>query len=291
MRLQLQSIELEVDGGTQLGQRRHERVIRGDAHAVGVDHHVRDASRLRRRDEIEDLRMDRRFAAAELDDFRIPFQLDQAIEHPLHLGQRQIEALPRVREADRAIEVAPGVDLDQRDADVLLVLRTETAIPRTPFANLGAPAERDAARLVEARRCDVCLGVGADQSLEPAMFRAAFAEIDPVGSQEHLGIDAAQADRADAAGELVEDLVRITSDLANCTILVTGYHVGPRSTSQSHRGARYSRQREMASGAAKCRHGDCKKLPSHQPSTPSDVATWYQAMPSPSTGPAMTVAV
>ena len=40
-----------------------------------------------------------------------------------------------------------------------------------------------------------------------------------------------------------------------------------------------------------CRHGDCKKLPSHQPSTPSGVITWYQAMPSPSTGPATTVAM
>src|SRR3712207_8602682 len=34
----------------------------------------------------------------------------------------------------------------------------------------------------------------------------------------------------------------------------------------------------------------CRYDPSHHPSTPSGVATSYQAMPSPSTGPAVTVA-
>ena len=70
----LQSVELEIDGGAQRGQRVQKGVVLGDAHAVGVDHDVGNAARLRRGDEVEDARVNRRLAAAELDDFRVPLQ-------------------------------------------------------------------------------------------------------------------------------------------------------------------------------------------------------------------------
>ncbi len=82
----IEPVELEVDGGTQLGQCGEEVVVVGDAQPVRVDHDVGNAALLRRCDHLEDLRMYRRLTTAELDDLRVALQLDQPVEHRFDLG-------------------------------------------------------------------------------------------------------------------------------------------------------------------------------------------------------------
>jgi hypothetical protein len=199
MRRSLQAVELKVNGGAERGQRGHEPFVSGNAHAVRVDHDVRDPAGLRRGDEFQDARMDRRLAAAELHDFRVTLQCHQPIEHCLHIGQCQIEALPGVGEADRVLQIAAGVDLDQRHADVLFVLRAEPTVPGTAVVHIGAPTKVDAAGFVEPRRGDIRLGVGADRCLEPTVLPASLAKVDAVLAQQDLCVDRSLANRANAA--------------------------------------------------------------------------------------------
>ena len=118
-----------------------------------------------------------------------------------------------VREADRAVEVAVAVDLNEAQAGVLLMLRAETAVQRTAVHHLGAEPQRHRARLVVAQGAEVHLGVRAEQRLEPAVGWAPLPHNDPAALEQHLGIDRVQAPGAYAPGQLVEDIVRVTLDL------------------------------------------------------------------------------
>src|SRR5262249_33579156 len=150
----------------------------------------------------QDLGVDRRLAAAELHHLRLALQRHETVEHALYLRQRQAEAGLGVGEADRALQVAVAVNLDQPQAGGLLVLRTESAVVRAAVAHLGAKAERNAPRLVVAQRGHVRLGVRAQQRLKPAVLRAALAHHDAAIAQQDLRIDGRAADRADAARQL-----------------------------------------------------------------------------------------
>jgi hypothetical protein len=117
--------------------------------------------------------------------------------------------MARVGEADRAIEVAVGVDLDDAEARVLLVLRAQAAVERAPVLHLGLGLERDGAGLVEPQRVEVHLGVGVEERVELAVLRAPLAEEHLVVLGVDLAVDHGLADRADALRVLEEDLVAI----------------------------------------------------------------------------------
>ena len=201
-----QAVELEVDQRSQGGELREPFRVVGDPHAVGVDHHVADVARLRRLDHLEQVRVDRRLAARELDDLRVALELDEAVEHPLDLGQGQVEAGAGVGEADRAIEVARAVDLDQGEAGVLAMLGADPAVERAALEDLGRDAGRRLAGLVEPGLLHVRLGVGVDQALEPAVVVAALAHVDLVVAEQDLRVDDRAALGADRARDFVEDL-------------------------------------------------------------------------------------
>src|SRR5947207_7253151 len=97
--------------------------------------------------------MQRRLPTRELNDLRLTLGLDKPVEHELNLLARELEpglgeVRAGVREAQRAIHVAGGVHLDERQAGVLLVLRAETAVQGTPVPDLGRELERQRPRLV-----------------------------------------------------------------------------------------------------------------------------------------------
>ena len=86
----------------------------------------------------EEIRVDGRLAAGELDEIGLALACDQCVQHALDLGERPVAAVDvgRIGKADRASEVAGFVDLDDREAAVLLVVGAQPAIERA--AGFGA---------------------------------------------------------------------------------------------------------------------------------------------------------
>src|SRR5260221_14268101 len=73
----------------------------------------------------------------------------------------------------------------------------------------GVECERDGAGLVEASGRRVQLGVAVDQRLELAVFWATLAHKHLVVTQEHLRVNHSAALWADAARELIKDVVHV----------------------------------------------------------------------------------
>ena len=95
--------------------------------------------------------MDGRLAAGYLQEVRLALARHQRVHHAFDLGERAggRSWRRRIGEAHRAGEVARLVDVDQREAGVLLVVGAEAAV--VGAAELGAVAarERPVARLDE----------------------------------------------------------------------------------------------------------------------------------------------
>ncbi len=217
VRLALEAVELQVQMRAQLGELLAEAAVAREPDPVRVQHHRADSLRLGERDHLEDLRMDRRLAARELHHLRLALGGDEAAEHEVDLLERQrvavaVGVVAGVGEADRAVEVAGGVHLDDREAGVLLVLGAQAAVERTAVLHLGLELERQRARLVEPLLRHVELRVRVDERLEEALLGAALAHDHAVVAHVHLGVDHRLADRADRLGVLEEDLVPV--DLA-----------------------------------------------------------------------------
>ena len=123
-----QRIELQIDLEARLEGRQglHEIRLLGDPHAVGVEHHMADRPALGRGDDLENLRMDRRLAAGELQQIGLAFAGDQRIHHPLDFGQWPVHVSLRraIGKAHRTGQVAGLVDIDERQAGMLLMIRT-----------------------------------------------------------------------------------------------------------------------------------------------------------------------
>ena len=202
-----QAVELEIDHRVLLGQLVQELVVPGDADPVGVDHDLADAPVPGGLNHLHQVGVNGRFSAAELDHFRVAFRLHETVQHGFHLLHGQAEPHSRVGEADGTVQVAGRVDLDQGQADVLLVLGAQAAVQRAAVLDLGAEFQWDGARLVELDRVHVHLGVGTDDALEPAVVRAPFPHVDLVVADDDLGVDHRFALGADAAGQFVEDVV------------------------------------------------------------------------------------
>ena len=92
----------------------------------------------------EEIRMERRLAARNLHEVRLAFACDQRVEHALDGRERQM-LRPRRRglgKAHRAGEVAMVVDLDERQAGMLFMIRTEPAIIRAAVFGVALQRER-----------------------------------------------------------------------------------------------------------------------------------------------------
>ena len=130
MRFQLEPIELEVDldpsaESCKAGQ---EPVVARDPDAIRVEDDPRDLALGRRIDDLEDLRVDGRLAAAEHQDVHPPaLAHDRRVERPHEMGQpgEARDARSRGGEAGRAVQVAVLGDVEQEHARVLGLQVTE----------------------------------------------------------------------------------------------------------------------------------------------------------------------
>ena len=213
IRIRLQAIELHIDIGASLGQLLHESVIPGDADPIGVYHHMLYALIPGHLHHIEDTRMYGWLAPAELYHLRLAFQFHEAVQHRLHLGQAQVISGAGIGEADGAVQVAGRIHLDDGQAGMLLMLRTEPTVQGAPLLHLGAELLGDSARLIEFQGIDIHLGVGAEDAFEPPVLLATLAHIHLSVPENYLCIDDCFALRAYASGELEEDVVMLPVNL------------------------------------------------------------------------------
>jgi hypothetical protein len=89
MRRGFETVELEVDMRARLRQLSGETAVARQPDPVGVHHDEPDAALLRHVDEVDELGMDSRLSAGELDDFRLALGGDEAVEHEGDLATRQ----------------------------------------------------------------------------------------------------------------------------------------------------------------------------------------------------------
>nr|WP_233163229.1 hypothetical protein [Glycomyces salinus] len=139
-------------GAIPLAQGGDEIPVRGEPDPVGVDVDRADGPFQGYVDEFEEVLVDGRLAAGEHDHLGLAFGGHEDVEHlrALLAGYRvAVGLVAGVGEADRAVEVAPGVDLDDAQACVLLVLGAQPAVRRAAVFDLGLELERDGAGLVE----------------------------------------------------------------------------------------------------------------------------------------------
>ena len=154
--------------------------------------------------------MDRRLAARELQQVRLALGCDQRIHHALDLGQRPVRGAlgGGIGEAHGAGEVAGLVDVDQRQAGMLLMVGAEPAV--IGAAQLGARlhVERPVARLQVVMAELVIGGIGGDQRLLHAMRLAALEVIDVVLLDDDLGRHQRHAGAAHRGGLAIEHIGR-----------------------------------------------------------------------------------
>ena len=207
----LARIELQIDleAGLQLGERCDEILVARDADAVGVQHDVADRLRLGELQDVEDLRMDGRLAAADLHEIGQALALDQRLQHGVDLGEAAIlGARGRgLGEAHRAGEIAFLVDLDQRETGMLLVIGTQAAIVRAAVMRPALELERHVAGLEIVLAALEIGRVGGDQRLLRAVIGTALQVIDVVAFDEDLRRHETQTGFAERRGLRVEAVV------------------------------------------------------------------------------------
>ena len=154
----VEAVELEIDVHrlarhvVAFAEFGNEVLVGGQADAVGVDVDVLDGAGLGEVDEVQDVLVDGGLAAGEHHHLRLTLGRHEGVEHPLALlvgDGVAVRLVAGVGEADRAVQVAAGVDLDDAQAGVLLVLRAQPAVARAAVLHLGLEGERDGAGLVE----------------------------------------------------------------------------------------------------------------------------------------------
>jgi hypothetical protein len=142
-------LQIDLEARHVFGEPRGEIGLGRDADAVGVQHKVADIAALCGGDDREQLRVQGRLAAADLQQIGLAFAADQRVEHALDYGERQLPGQCRRRtgETRRAHQVAGLVDLDQREAAVLLVIGTETTVIGATLIDPSLKLQRQIARL------------------------------------------------------------------------------------------------------------------------------------------------
>src|SRR6266851_4013413 len=179
----LKAVELEIQRGPYLVELFKESIVPGDALAVGVDHNKANTACLCGANEIDNLWMYRRLAAGKLQHLGPALGPHIIVEHLPDFLEGQAEAGCCVRKAERAIHVASTVDLDDAEAGVLFVVRTEPAIVWAAQIVRRTVGQRYRAGLVITRERDVSLGVAVDERHERPALRATLTHIDFVVAQ------------------------------------------------------------------------------------------------------------
>jgi hypothetical protein len=103
----------------------------------------------------------------------------------------------RLGEADGAVEVAAGVDLDDPEARVLGVLGADAAVARAALVGRGLAQQRSRARPVIALRFAPAIAVAVRKRFDQAMLGAFTTEDHPPVSLDQLRFEADAAMRAD----------------------------------------------------------------------------------------------
>jgi hypothetical protein len=157
---------------------------------------------------VEDLRVQGRLAAGNLQQVRLALALDQEIQHRLDLFEAALPGAGRRRigKADRARQVAVLVDLDQRQAAMLLVVGTETAIVRAALVDRGMEFERYVARLQEVSAALPIGRLARHQRLLHAVLAAALLVIHRAGLLDDFRRHQNKAGLAHRGGLAEEDI-------------------------------------------------------------------------------------
>lgn len=124
------------------------------------------------------------------DGFGFAFGGDERVEARQDLSQREgepVRLMAGVGEADRAVEVARGVDLDQPDAGVLLVVGAEPAVERTPAVRDGAGHRTHQHRTGTAHRVVIPAGRAGTQPSASSLTRGPVA-FDPHAAPDRYAV-------------------------------------------------------------------------------------------------------
>jgi hypothetical protein len=124
----VEAVELQVDVrlAVEAGEGLHEAPVVGELDPVRVQVDRAHALVHGQLDEVEDQGVDGGLPARVHDDLGLALGGDEGVERGgalLHREREAVGLVARVGEADRAVQVAVGVDLDDPEAGVLLVVR------------------------------------------------------------------------------------------------------------------------------------------------------------------------
>lgn len=205
----VEAIELKIEGGPDFIEPFQKSVVACDALSVRVDHHEWNAAPFCGLNKIDDLRMNRRLPTGKLNDLRITFRPYEVIQHRFNFLQCQAEARTRFGETERAVHITRAIHFNDAEAGVLLMVRTQSTIVRTTVMDLRSECQRDSAGLVVFALRDVHLGIAVDERFKRAAVRTPFFHEDFVFPEDDIGVDDAAALRANAASELVENVISI----------------------------------------------------------------------------------
>ena len=153
--------------------------------------------------------MHRGFTAGNLHHVGMALVADDGVQHLFN--QRQVAKLlalwPARRVAHRTAEVAVVANLHQRQAGVLLVIRTQAAVVRASPLHWRVIDQRHFRRLDEDfPAAPVVVHVVGDEHALVAVLWAALQEINVAILENSLGLDFAVAPRADGNRDVVKEV-------------------------------------------------------------------------------------
>ena len=209
-RLAFERIELQVHFQTAFvfRQPRHEVRLARDPQAVGVDHDMTYRPRPHRIEDRKEIRMQGRLATGNLHQIGLAFACHQRVEHFLDGAERRETCSLRqgFGEAHRAGQVAVFGDLDQGQAGMLFMVRTQPAIERTAEFGVALKRQRLVAGLDEFLAAAPIVRIGRDQGRLHAMLLAAFLVPDLLAPNLDLGRHQREADFTQRLGLAPENI-------------------------------------------------------------------------------------
>jgi hypothetical protein len=168
------------------------------------------------------LRVNRGFSARELQDFGLPFRLDESIDGTATIIDRQMLSTRSTDgKADGTFEIAGGVDFEDADTCVLFMFSAKTAVVRTTLANVSAPLVGNFSGQTEGEPVKPA-GVTAHKVFTHPMSFAGLAEVDTVVSGQNLCRNDGQAIGAEALSEAKECRVAKFCHRPGCLLVDPG---------------------------------------------------------------------
>ncbi len=198
----VQAVELKVDFEpvAHLGQLRNQGRIVRKADAVGVNHHRQDRLLVGVAHHAHQIRVQRRFAARQLQHIGDAFQADVTVYHSrVRLEVDVLAAGSGLGETHWTFQIAIGRNFDEADAGVLFVFGTKPAVVGAALVGAGAVGARRTCGLAEFAAV-VVGNVGADEVFDEAVFGAALTEVDAAVADDDFGVHQATALRTKTPG-------------------------------------------------------------------------------------------